>query len=476
MTKGVWISSGIFIVLLAVVLVFALKPSSNKQPELKIRGWHTGTASIDKPEQDGPVDRIVIKFKGRAITAKRDPKNKKIWHMNKPANARADNYKIRGVLKLFKDNIESYFSSKLAKGDLQAFGFDADDVIHVTLYKGSIKFVDLEIGATQKKKQGDETTSDTWVRIAGQNRAFRILGKDMHRPFGKDLDRFRDRKVFTFEANDITGVEITNPGAKDERDRHIVLKSELKPQAKKAKKSAKSTKKPERIWHIAIPAGYRAGDVGSYLARVSDLYAQKFIEHLPKKVKFNKHAFRLKVNLDNGRTKTLLISGQYLKEVGTKEYIKVSGYAARGLRKGLSGFRDKHVWTVPRETIQRLEIITDKHRLVLQRNGNKWESLVPKNLVIGENQRDRLLKDITNLTVSDFEQARHPISHLYVRCLLRLDDGRNPELVVGPKNKNDKHYARVTGQKDTLVLSDYMVSKLHNAFKTFSKSQKKKKK
>ena len=474
MTKTAWISTGIFIVLLAVVLVFSLKPSSNARPELNIPGWGSGTADISNPEQDGPIDKLVITIGGHTITATRDTKNKKIWHLNKPATARADNYKLRAVINLFKDTIESDFSSKLSKKDIQAFGFAPDNVIHVILYRNGNKFADLDIGATQKKKQGDSTSADTWVRLAGNSRAFRILGKDLRRPFGNDPGRFRDRKVFAFDAGDISGVEITNPGAKDKRDLHIVLKSELKQQDKKAK----SVKKPKRTWHISVPAGYRPGDISSYITRIADIYAQEFIENPPKDVNFDKSkAFKLKLSLEKGASKTLFVSGQYLQIDGSKELIKISDYASKGLRKGLSALRDRHVWSVLRETIKRVEIVTDKDKFVMEREGNKWKAITPKNFRIDENQRDRFLKDIEDLTVSDFKAPIHQAFPPSLRCILFMNDGHKLELTVGPKMKDGRHLARVTGVKDTLVISDYAISKLKNATKTLQKktSQKKKK-
>ena len=474
MTKSAWIAAGIFGVLLVLVLVFALKPKGKAGPELKINGWHQGTADVDKPEQDGPVDKVVITYKGDTITATRDAKNKKLWHLDKPKGARADNYKVRSVLNLFKEPIESSFSSKLSKQDMQAFGFDKDDVIHVTLYKNGTKFVDLDIGAVQKNQSSDmENSSDTWVRLTGKQIAFRIIGKDLRMPFGKDLTRFRSHNVFAFDTKDISSVEITNPTAKDERDRHIVLKATVKKSdKKKGKKEASKSTEKKKTWHIEIPAGYKAGDISGYLSRISGLYAQEFISKPSSKQQIDKtKAYKVKIKLDNGQTRTLWISGQIVKTDNLSDYVKISEYAAKGLRKGLSAFRDKHVWDAPRETISRVEVVTDVTKIVMQRKGNAWEVTQPQKYSLDTTKRDNFLEDLEDLTANDFVAAR-PINKPYVRCLLTLNDGRKLELVIGPKNKDGKHYARVTGVKDTLVLSDYRVSKLHDVAKRLQKEVK----
>ncbi len=471
MTKSAWIAAGIFVVLLVLVLVLALKPKGKAGPTLKIDGWHQGTADVDKPEQDGPVNKIVIAYKGNTITATRDAKNKKLWHLDKPKGARADNYKLRSVLNLFKDPIESSFSSKLAKQDMQAFGFDKDDVIHVTLYKNGAKFVDLDIGAVQKNQSSDmESGSDTWVRLAGAKRAFRIIGKDLRMPFGKDLSRFRSHSVFAFDAKDIAKVEITNPKARDERDRHIVLKAEVKqPEKKKDKKKAKEAAKGKKTWHIQIPAGYKAGDISGYLSRLANLYAQEFIAKPSDKQKIDKaKAYRIRITLDNGQTRTMWISGQIVKTDEMSDYVKISEYASKGLRKGLSAFRDKHVWNAPRETIRRVEVVTEGSRFVMQRKGNTWEVLQPQKYTLDETKRDDFLGDLEDLTANDFVAPR-PIGKPYVRCMLTLNDGRKLDLVIGPKNKDGTHYAQVTGIKDTLVMSDYRTNKLHDTAKRLKK-------
>lgn len=477
MTRGAWIAMGTFVVLLALVLIFAMKPTGQSQPELSLQGWQKGAAKIDKPEQDGPIDRITIKFKGHTLTAQRDKKNTKIWLLDQPKGARAAIYNLRKVLKLFRGPISSNISSKLSKQDLQAFGFDPNNIIRVTLYKAGKKFVDLELGSVQKTKTGKESSSDTWVRIAGQDRAFRILGKDMRRPFGKDLARFRNRKVFVFDKKDIAKVEILNPLAKEEKDRHIVLKSELKTTKKDAKKTEKS-----KTWHIIIPKGYKTGDPGVYLGLIANLYAQKFLKKLPNGIKINKKkAFQLRVTLDDGTTKIIWISGKYIQKEGAAEFIEASDYAAKSLRAGLNEFRDKHVWTAPRETIKKVEILTDRGRFVMRLNGNTWKAIAPTRFVLDENKRDRFLKDIEGLTANTFEKPspqalrKADFAHPYTTCRLELSDGRKPELVIGALKKRGERYARVTGQKDLIILSDYVANKLHNAIKRLEKKEGKKK-
>jgi hypothetical protein len=483
MTKGAWIAVGSFVALLALVLVFALKPAGTQQPELKIPGWHKGPAEVSEPEKDGPVDKLVVSYKGETITATRDEKDKKVWHLAKPKGARADIYKIRSVLNLFKDPIESSFSSIVDKQDIKAFGFDKDSVIHVTLYKGGEKLVDVEIGAAQKNDEtGGQSSTDTWIRLPGKHRAFRVLGKDMRWSFGKDLSRFRDRKVFAFDSDQIMGLELTNPQAKDPRDRHIVLKAELQQQDKKAEKDKKDKEKPKKTWHIQVPAGYKAGNVSSYLSRVAGLYAQEFLKDLPKDVKFDENAFKVRITLDKGKERKIVLSGQYARIDGLEGYVKLSEYAADGLRKGLSEFRDKHVWNAPRETVREVALSSDKGRLVLRRSGNVWKAVVPAGLKLDDDKRERLLKDIEELTVADFERPspealrKAKFDSPWVRCQLTMEDGHKLELVIGGMKKGGRRYARVTGQKDLLVMSTYMANKLYKAPKDLAKTAGKDKK
>ena len=218
-----------------------------------------------------------------------------------------------------------------------------------------------------------------------------------------------------------------------------------------------------------------------YMSRIADLYAQDFVDQLPKDVKFDTaKAFKLQVTLKDNKVKTIEISGNYAKVSGMQGYVKLSEYAANSLKKGLNEFRDKHVWNAPRETIRRVAITTKKGGFVLKRDGNVWKFEKPKGLKLDDSKRERLLKDIETLTATDFEKPtpqalrKAKFANPWVKCRITLNDGHEMELVIGGLKKGGQRYARVTGQKDLLLISTYMAEKLHKTAKDLEKKVDKK--
>jgi len=214
-----------FLVLLAVVLAVSYWPARTNGPDLKVPGWSPGK-KIEKAEEEGPIDRLDVEAAGHKVTLARGEDKK--WSLTPPEGARADKFKVRMAVELFQEDVASVVSSVPRTADLPAFGLDDANRVRVTAYQGTTPAGDLELGTVQKSETG-YGEGDTFVRVPGQERVYRVIGKDLRRAFVDGLKGFRDKRVFDWDAADATAVEVSNPGAADEVDRAIRLASDEKP-------------------------------------------------------------------------------------------------------------------------------------------------------------------------------------------------------------------------------------------------------
>jgi hypothetical protein len=464
-----------FLALLVAVLAVTLWPKRTSEPGLKVAGW-SAAKKVDKSDEEGPVDRIDVDVGGKKVTLARSDKAR--WTLTPPEGARADRYKVRQILDLFQGDVTSVVSSRVKDADLAAFGLDAAGRVAVTLYQGGVATTSLEIGQVQKPDKSEGPGEpDTFVRVPGQDRAWRVISKDLRRPFDDGVKGLRDRKLFDWDAGDVTALAMTDPGAADPVDREVVLASAVKAEASPPKAGEKKDdhRKPERTWRFEKPAGLKMGDPKNYLASLAGLYATEFADALPDGATLPPDAWRIAATLDDGRKVGLAMSADlgdsaWVSVDGTPGFAKVSKYTADQLRKHSGDLRDKTVFGVDRADVTTVEIVDGGRRLVLDRvPPAAFKAVEPAGLPVSRTALDALMGEFETLK-ADAMLAPGAVAGVdtgldapAATITLKLRDGTRRILNVGKEKDKNVFYAALAGQPLVLTLPQWSLARIRKS-------------
>lgn len=454
-----------FLGLLIVVLAISLWPKKAGGPDLKVAGWGPGK-KVEKAEEDAPVDRVDLEMGGKKVTLARADKGR--WTLTPPEGARADRFKVRQILNVFQEPLSSVVSSVPKAADLPVFGLDDATRIRVTLFQGGAAQASLDIGSVQKPEGGAYGEGDTFVRVPGQDRAYRLIARDLRRPFEEGLKGLRDKKVFDFEAADVTAVSVSNPSAADEADRAIDLVSEEKAVEGEAKDPAR---KPDRVWRFAAPAGVPAGDVKSFASSVASLYVQEFADELPAGVVLGPDAYRVTLTLGGGRKVGLALSATkddaaWAQVDGVPGFAKLTKYAADSLRKRVGDLRDKALFGWKRDQVAALEVEDGGKRVRVERRGNEWKAVEPAGLPLGRNAMEQWTSDLETVRADAFVPASDlagkdtGLDAPAATVTVTARDGGRKVLRVGKEKDKGVFYARLDGAPEVFTLPQWMLAKV----------------
>lgn len=463
----------IFVGLLVVVATVRLWPERSAGPDLRVPAWGSGT-KVDKAEEEGPIDQVTVAMGRTVTTLKRVDKGH--WSLEPPAGARADRYRVRQILDMFQEGISSVISSPAE--DLSAFGLDDENRVTVTLFRGGATFASLEIGAVQKPEDG-VGEGDTFVREPGSDRVYRVIGRDLRRPFEGGVKGLRDKRVHDWESGDVVAITLRNPSATSEIDRLIVLRSEPKAEApEQTEGESKKADKPERDWHFETPSGFRAGNVKSYAATLASLYAQDYVETLPEGVSIGDTSLRIEVGLQDGRTVKMAVSDvrdevAYVQVEGVPGFAKVSKYTAESLRKRVADLRDKTLFGVKRDEVVTIRIVDGASRLEVARSGEGWRAVAPAGWPVGKAAMDTLLRDIETLSAKDIldpgvvQGVDTGLASPSTTVMVVTRDGLTRTLRIGRELESEKgtFYAAMSGGDEVVTLASWMAQKVRKGVK-----------
>jgi len=445
----------IFLAMLTVVVIFKVWPDEGAGPGLNLPGWSQGR-EVDKAEINGPIDRVVVATSDGEVTLERVSEDK--WSMSPPKGAGADRFKVRRILESFREDLTSVMSSEATGDDLESFGLDAENRITVTLFKKEEEVSSLEIGAVQKPEKG-HVDGDTFVRIPGDDTVYRLIGRDLRRPFDKGVKGLRERRVFVWETEDVIGIDIDNPSASNSVDQRIELRSR------------DTGDEGDGEWRFVKPDRFEAGDIKSYVRTISSLYAQEFIEELPEGVDFDEGTYRVLVMLEDGKTVSFTLSAAvddaaYLRVDGAQDYAKLSKHTAESVRKGLADLRDKSVFGVSQEEILKVDVNSEGKRLAFTRAGDGFRCLVPSGMPLGESQVDTFLRDVERLKAKDLltdidvKGEDTGLGRPKTTVTVTTMQGDVMTLRVGNEKDGGASYATVSGSADVMTIAGWSLKKL----------------
>jgi len=382
---------------LAVVAFFVTDKGGKEAPKkLDIAGYAT-EAELEAEKKLGmmdarptikhPIDEVVIERAEGTITLVREGEGDEAkWKLTTPVQAPAVKYQVEQLIELFKSPTTRMDARAIKDKDLPLFDLEPGRRIGLTLKsKGAVwNGVDLIVG--QVVKDGDpgagETVKGTWVLVKGdETTAFLIADKDLRTPADKALTDLRDKKVFDFEADALSRIEIAPPGG----DKVVLVGTTTEtPPAPDAGPDAKPTK--ATTWALTEPAGVK-GDAGisSVSRNLANLRVTEFVP-LDKATEDAKKALAgptWKVTMKAGDKDLVLVVAEGNKEPiwgrveGKDEVFSLPSYAANNVRKGLDELKDKTVWDLSADAVTGLTLKGDQGPITVVKQPAGWQFTNP---------------------------------------------------------------------------------------------------
>lgn len=172
---------------------FAVKGHTGETPEsAAVEGG--GLPDLKKDD----VDSLEIRRPGEEAV-KLEKKGTE-WRVTSPVDAPADQEAAKSAVEKLDDLTASNVAA-VRKENHAALEIDDAQAVRVTVRHGSSVIADLLVGAT--------VGSNTMVRQAGKDTVYAVSGS-IKWNFSKELKDWRDKKIVDVEANQVTGVSLTN--------------------------------------------------------------------------------------------------------------------------------------------------------------------------------------------------------------------------------------------------------------------------
>jgi len=418
-----------------------------------------------------PIDEVILEREGNTIRLVREGEGEtQKWRFAEPASAAgamAVKWNVDAMVELFKSPTSRSDARTIKAADFPLFDFEASRRIGLTLKsKGAVwNGVDLIVGQVVRDASPEaegETVKGTWVMVKGDEAtAYLLADKDMRTALDKTLAELRDKKVFAFEADDISKIEISTPA-----NEKVVLTSTTTevPVAPDAGPDAKPTK--NTTWAISEPAGVVGDTTISGVARtLAGLRVNEFVA-LDKAAEDAKAAaanssWLLTFSVGDAITTLRVADGDkdpvWAKIDGKDELLSLSSFTAKSLRKGLDDLRNKTVWDIPQADITELSLKGEDGQISLIRNGATWAFTTP--VVAYMADPSSILAGVSRLSAvrwarpSELETARLALASpdimarvktatderlLTISAVLPADDGaQNRWAVVGDPASNE---------------------------------------
>ncbi|MCA9514726.1 MAG: DUF4340 domain-containing protein, partial [Myxococcales bacterium] len=376
--KPIVILVGLVVVLAVVFFVVKKDDAPPATPDLTIKGFATpeqlaedkARKLLEGPlEIPAPVDGVELVKDGETIVLARSGEGKDAtWKITAPVDAVAVKYVADKITALFRTDAASAFSTRIKPGDEALYDLEPERRIGLKLTKGGEVWegVDLWIGRLEKSDDMDGGGEpDTWVmKKDDPTVVYRVAGRDLRAAVDVSLDTLRDKKLFAFDANDMTEISVTTPegavatltGTRKETPAEASPEDGAKPEGEK---------KPPVVtvdWKLTAPAGV-AGDasVASLARSFANLRAKEFVKAKDAGDKpLGETPWRVSATV-GGEKVTLLVSAAAGEDVmaqveGKDEYAKLQRYSADGLLKTVEDLRDKTVLGTSAESIGHLKL------------------------------------------------------------------------------------------------------------------------
>ena len=279
MRKKTLVVLALFVALFALVQFAGKGKKAEVLPPLKLSGWapenksvvHPTKSAVNvarSPNSEPPYQRIEITRKGKKTVLVRDKEDATIWDIIEPIKAPCEVHRIRSMVNITRNDLESVTSFRLRKGNRARFGLDGPQAIYVRMIAPDpSKSVELIIGTQDR----DRITEDgpgavrTWIHAPTiePKAVYLIEGLDLRQPFNMELSKFRSKRLLSVTKwSDFDSLKVQNPEAQEASLIHIVRAP---------------TDSDENLWKFQVPEGFTLGSPERIFTSIRGLVAKEIV-------------------------------------------------------------------------------------------------------------------------------------------------------------------------------------------------------
>lgn len=328
------------------------------------------------------VEEVVLKRKADTVRLKREGD---AWVLLAPVKAKADGVTVRDMItNLVTARVEREIDP--TPTTLTDFGLDSPAADLTVKVKGKSEALTLILGG--------KNPTGAWVYGKTRDKpAVFLLSDFILRDATKPVADFRDKTVLAFDRKDVTGLEIRIDGD--------VLFAE--PEA-------------ERKWRITRPVSLRADwdAVSDFLDKLRFTKVKEFVAEAPSSlvpygldrptrvtIPLRKEKDRVSQALLFGRRDPAK-KGVYAMRPGESSVLLVGNDLWEALPKNVAALRDKTVLEYDRDKVARIELESAKGKVILAKEGDKWQIVGPEPLRADDSEVGGLLWKIRDARAQGF--------------------------------------------------------------------------
>ena len=324
-------------------------PEREKAAQARGRLW---TVEADDVEQ------VVLRRKADTIDLRREGDD---WVLVAPLRAKADRSAARDLItNLVTARAEREIDPNPAR--LTEFGLDSPSVDVTLRVKGRGEPLTLLLGG--------KTPTGAWVYGKTRDKPAVFLVSDfMLREAAKPVTDFRDKTILAFDRKNVRSLEIRVDGD--------LLAAE--PRA-------------ETVWTITRPVSLPADSqaISDFLDKLRFTRVKEFVAEAPRSLASygldRPTRVTIALGKDKGRTSQMLLFGRtepakqgvYAMRPGEASVLLVGEEVWKALPKNVASLRDKTVLAFDRDKVVRLEAESPKGKVLLARDGQKWQITAPE--------------------------------------------------------------------------------------------------
>jgi hypothetical protein len=401
------------------------------------------------------IDKIVVQG-AQPIELVRDGDT---W---KTGSQRADKAAVERAL----DAVQRVDSSDVVTRNADRFTeleVDAEKGTAVQAYAGGAKVADFVVGSS--------TATGANVRVDDTVYLVKRIAKGA---FARERTQWIDRKLFADGPDDVNRIDVKLAGHAP----YALLKDN-------------DVWKPENV--TTLPAEFRfdANAARSLVSALVAAQAQDVLEQDAGDVAAGlaEGADTLTFHAAAGEPRTLKLGGKkdegsvYARASTRTELVTVPEHLAKSLRKPITALRDMTFMSLDTSAAKRLEIVNDKDRLVLEKDGDAWKVAqstkeAPKDFEFDPMMVTRRLgaigsaRAVAPAPLEEAAPAKTGLDKPARSASVTLDDGRIVTLAFGKETKHDDAdavYARGNADDEIYLVNAFTRNAVLGGIETFAK-------
>ena len=194
-------------------------------------------------------------------------KQDNVWRIV-PDNYLADSKKVSAMLNSLSSVTLTALVSE--KGIYERYDLGADRKIAVTAFSGETVARKIDVG------KAAETNQHTFVRLDGDDRVYHARG-NLRSTFDMTAEQLRDKSVLTFDAKEITAMDIAGEGVALGLNQDMAAASPTSASKSENGDKDEEVASPNTVWKGTDGRTYDKGKVDSLVSTLSNLVCDGYI-------------------------------------------------------------------------------------------------------------------------------------------------------------------------------------------------------